>query len=245
MIFLVPFSIFSISQTKLQTYTLPLLPPLALLAGIGFKELWNKKNISWYIVIISIAFAIWSISHELRLDIKQLLASGNLSNTFIHYFIAGALLSFFLVFIRKYISAKYIVAFMLLFLVVKFSANQREPYYNSNIETASMAYAKMMNDTLTYIETINHSGAINPQLDYYFYGITQEWKKNELKRRKFFYIQTLKDTFDINDIIKNSAMIIVKMKDKNRQIDSLTKMIRKRTKLFLSNDIYNVYVNGY
>ncbi len=297
--FAVSFIIFSISQTKLQTYSLPMLPPLAILAGFGFKALWEKKGISPVFIILTVLLAMWSFSQQLRIDFKLFIGSGEISNTLIYsavifVVIIAFLRILYLVIIRtnkgvtKNLSpkikshnssntpqpflptgrdasiasggfnlvppfskiglgatflSKSVVIAMLIFLTINFIANPREPYYKSNIENAATTFYKQEYSSLAYIETINYSGAVNPQLDYYFGGISKELEQIFEYNRKFNYIQTLKDTYYINDIIDKSDMIIVKMKDKNNQIDSLNKIIENKTRSFSSDDIYNIYIN--
>jgi hypothetical protein len=270
--FAVPFIIFSISQTKLQTYSLPMLPPLAILAGFGLKALWEKKGISPVFIILTVLLAMWSFSQQLRVDFKLFIGSGEISNTLIYSAILLIFICAFLIIQYFFTSkknsrnqethsekdsiptflerglhgafmSKTTVIAMLIFLTINFIANPREPYYKSNIENAAITFYKQDYSSLAYIETINYSGAINPQLDYYFGGISKELEQIFEHNRKFNYIQTLKDTYYINDIIDKSDMIIVKIKDKNNQIDSLNRIIENKTRSFSSDNIYNIYIN--
>jgi 4-amino-4-deoxy-L-arabinose transferase-like glycosyltransferase len=236
---IIPLIVFSLSKTKLHTYFIILLPYLSLLAGKGLDIAQKKNKLPYYIVLCSLIFSLWSFSQGLRNNFKEIFTQHlfNLNSLIlISIFILIAVILFI---IRNRNYGKIFVTFLLAFMVLLFIINPRKEYYISNIKTISKLFEKSNIKHLFYIDSMNKSDVINPQISYYFSGIDLGWRKD-----KTFNFINLDSNYEVQGIsFPDSSFIIIADYQiiRNKTAFQLYQRLNLETKMILRDSTYICY----
>lgn len=165
--FIVPFIIFSISKTKLRTYSLVMLPFMSLLGGELLLGLGKQKKINMILPVMAIFFIFWSQFPEFRYQLKMF-ASNSFYQVIIIDIVLLSLLVLTIIFYRKIQGKNWVFTFLIIMIITSFTSETRL-YYQGNLNMASDLFFKRGYQTLIYID--NPQAITNPQLNYYFNGI--------------------------------------------------------------------------
>ncbi|MGC9366873.1 MAG: ArnT family glycosyltransferase [bacterium] len=173
--FIVPFIIFSLSQTKLRTYSLVMLPFMSLLGGELLLVMWSQKKIHTLIPLFALLFIFWSQFPQFRYQLKYL------SSNWLHQVIAVDILwlcltAAIIVFNRKMDGKKWVLTFLSITVLTSFTSETRL-YYQGNLKFASELFFQHNYNTLIYVD--NQNSITNPQINYYFNGIDRGLTGNE------------------------------------------------------------------
>ncbi len=167
--FLIPFIIFTISITKLWTYALPMLPPLALLAGYGFSEIWSQKRIDSLTIGLTLLIGVWAFSYDLRNYVKHFSASSDL-NIQIIVIVLAIVVVFIL--IRTWIRGKVFVLTALSYLLIMSFIAPVE-MHQTNLAQIAVRFRQEECQNLVCLDT---AAFPSPQISYYFDGIDLGWQ---------------------------------------------------------------------
>jgi 4-amino-4-deoxy-L-arabinose transferase-like glycosyltransferase len=228
--FLVPFLLSSLSLTKLRTYALPMLPPLALLAGEGLSEFWRKNRPQPLAVAGIIVFTVWASSQSLRDSVKDLFMDLEVSPGL--FIVAGAT-AIFLALTRKKIRGKGIVALSLagsLLLAIPAPVE----YTRSDIARAAKDFEESGCRSLVYVD--KYLARTSPQVSYYFEGIDLGWREGY----RFRFIGP-DDEIGVDSLSKESSYVILHVARHPEASSALEGALRKIARQVLANEWYRVY----
>ena len=196
--FVIVFSVYSVLQTKVVNYTLPMLIPLSLLTARTLEKLqsneFERKTATFLLMLTSVSL-VWSFSDDARLalrDFVQSIAAFRLPSTFsfslveLVSLLAAVLVVAVLVWRKEAVRAallKYLVPAVLLIslasLFFQVTFVKDDDYVDGARELATLVNQAPHREIL-YLHTPHYTGGMNPQLAYHFDGVNCGWKKDIL-----------------------------------------------------------------
>ncbi|OQY27150.1 MAG: hypothetical protein B6244_11465 [Candidatus Cloacimonetes bacterium 4572_55] len=237
--FLVPFVIFSISATKLRTYAIPMLPPLALLSGRGFRYLWREKRVHPALIAAMSILSIWGSSQEMRNFVRNWRKDMSLFAFFI--IAASSLLLFYLFSIKrpgKTPSGRTVVAVALIYLSILTGVPSTIHYSSGLPKIAEQFYQERCLDLVA----IDTTAFPSPQISYYFNGIDLGWDQSY----RFNYIRpdSLTDSLWVEQTLggfRNPNYVIVNNLHSDDSFHPIIKWLEQRSDILLKNKYYLIY----
>lgn len=184
------FIFLSISATKLPHYTLYIILPGILISGLLIDKS-DRGEIGvvwkyWLLSAIVIAF-MWSISYELRQELKQLVTLTGFSPRAVFYLLLLGFLVYFgfksdsalkdRILNRSFISISYIILFILIIKIIVISVFYFEGSIRGGIDTAYYLEKSEKKSFVYLYHEHNASDSLNPQLAWYTQGWTCGWRK--------------------------------------------------------------------
>lgn len=230
MSFLIPFVIFSLSRTQLRTYAIPMLPPLALLAGCGLNEIWRSNRVSRPAFSFTLVCSVWASSQSLRDSVKQLLSMSRFDPDLL---ILAVIVVITIVLVGRRIPGKVFSAVILGFLLAMSFTSPVE-HSRSRIEEIAERFDREGCHRLIYIDEVRI--VHNPQISYYFKGIDLGWRDGY----SFQLIQP-NNTHEIDLSTTDCTFIIVSQHYKRPEFLEVENMLRRRAESVMINDRYHVY----
>jgi 4-amino-4-deoxy-L-arabinose transferase-like glycosyltransferase len=231
--FLVPFLVSSLSLTKLRTYALPMLPPLALLAGQGLSAIWRKDRLHPLAYSGIIVFALWASSQSLRDSVKELFTSLAVKTDLL---IATTTAIIFIAVTRRRITGKGVV-FLSLASSFLLAIPSPVEYTKSDIAKAAKDFEESDCRSLIYVD--RSLPRTSPQVSYYFKGIDLGWEEGY----RFVFVGP-DDDIGLDDLSGEKAYIILHVHrhpDESRDLDDA---LRGSARPVLVNEYYHVYALG-
>ncbi len=170
---LVPFLVFSLSVTKLRTYAVPMLPPLAALAGLRLAGILRQGRVDRRTLVLWAVFLVWSSSQTLRDSVQGFLTGQEIGNSFLLVLLLPAALLAAL-FPGRLVSGK---IFVVLSLAVSLARLILVPveYTDSGISRAAEEFEKGGCRRLVYVDRTR--SRVSPQVGWYFGGIDLGWRR--------------------------------------------------------------------
>jgi len=235
--FLVPFLIFTLSRTQLRTYAIPMLPPLALVAGCGFRDIWRENRVSKVLIILFVVFSIWASSQTLRDQTKEFFRSGHPSPALL--LAAGAAVILILSAGRRMTGRVFTIIVLCTLFVFSFIPPIR--YSQSGIARVGSRFEKDTCRTLIYMDEVRT--VHNPQISYYFHGVDIGWRDGYR-----FELITPEDAgeFSLPMDTGDCAYIIISRQYQHEVFDEIEKELEsdERSEEVLLNDRYHVFRLG-
>ncbi len=180
--------IFTIAVTKLPHYVVYMIPPALILSGLYYKKLNESiKNdrIRWIIFSLLVLSFIWSISFELRQNIKLILSSAEINLKGAFYLLLILILLIITIlgkreFISKILKYSFIkLSYLFLIVLVARTLLLNALFPPGNIfgaKTAADVLSRMQTKSFVYLyHEHNISDSLNPQLAWYTRGWTSGW----------------------------------------------------------------------
>jgi 4-amino-4-deoxy-L-arabinose transferase-like glycosyltransferase len=203
------FIIFSLSVTKLYHYTAYLLPSLALLSAIAYEKqetIIRNPSIRLFLYLSLLATLAWSISFELRQEIR-LVASGEFSSLVIIFM---ALL--FIILIVTVFAAKTnysgrlsqslewrlpVIILGILFFRIVFINSAIDVGYSHGAKAISASLSKFQSKGFIYLyHRFTSADSLNPQLAWYSGDYIRGWTK----QKEYKPVGLNGNTFDIKSL---------------------------------------------
>lgn len=228
-VFIAFFVVFSASASKLHSYAIPMLIPIAALAGAGASELLRRRETPLLISLSMIVVGVWSYSLEIRIAAKDAI-KGDYAEAVLYLSIA-IIISLVAIIFRKKINGKIILGAALVFLLSRLLFQPQVAYYHTNMTEAAALYEKSAPRRFVFIESENPSGAINPQLDWYFNEIT--------RRENFIYFNLISGEREIPD---GPAYVVVKTRLAGAGADSIVKRLNSISVKRLRDSAYYYFL---
>ncbi len=238
--FCVPFLIFTYSTSKLISYTIPMMPALALLiAGSGIA-IYEQKKVSLGLMISSIIIAGWSLSQVLRTETKQVFTATGFSPESYLIIAAIGILIFAVIIFRNKITGRFFVLSIAIFMIARLILTTPMDRSKSIIESAAAEFKKNNYENLIFVTPTDKIRIVNPQISYYFGGIDLGWRKN----KHFAYYQNAAGLKAINYDSLSNAMIILRIKYFTAKDREYIKFIREKCRFLMGDKEFEVYVKG-
>lgn len=202
--------IFTLSQTKLATYTITFIPALAILIGVGIDSVIKEKRISSWLLQSLVVGTLWANSQSIRSLIKTMMNSDGLLNLIVIAFVVIALVQALVWALKKWVAPLHIVLAFILFLSIRL-IYPGYPKYSTEIEKISYKFKSANYDCLIYAESENASIVTNPQINHYF-----DLMNN--KNIKFFKVNSFDSLSKLMDYKGKKMILASKIKpDKNME----------------------------
>ncbi len=223
------FIIFSISATKLRTYSLPVLPALSMLMAIAFTSGMKQKKIPAWIIFISLALLAWSSSQGFRDAVSQLAFTKTI---FLLPVIAVIIISAISLLVR--VNDKTFIYLVIAFLMLRFTWVKPVEYTQHQLDQISAYYYDRDFDRLVYVDT--KRTADDPLITYYFNGI------NLHSRDDFVMVRPeQKPPFELSYKNRNS-LILINLKHRNPDYAPLEKEIASKAIPMFGSKSYAAYI---
>ncbi len=236
--FCVPFLIFTFSTSKLISYTIPMMPAIALLIGVSAIAIYEDKKVSLPLMLSSVIIAAWSLSQVLRTETKHLLATHALSpESYLIISAAGVIMLAVFIF-RNKITGRYFVLSVVIFMIARLIFTTPMDRSNSIIESAAVEFKKNNYNNLIFVTPTDKIRIVNPQISYYFGGIDLGWRKD----KQFKYYKKAAALKEINYDSLSNAMIILRIKYFTAKDKEYIKFINEKCSFLMGDTEYEVYV---
>ena len=235
--FIIPFIVISLSQTKLRTYTIAVLPPLSLLAGLSINTIWKNNKISKLSIITAFLMFFWSQNDVFREQMKVIF-----SNLFVFINYQTLLLLIILVLLislSKYFSGRKIIILFLCMMFVSSFTSKTRLYYRGNLKSISEIFFRNNFKKLIYVD--NNTAIINPQINYYFNGINLD-----ILDEKYNFLRLYPKSINVleNLDINSKTLIIFNQWHRVSEFKLIEDHFKTnyRNKIILNNQFYRVYI---
>lgn len=226
---LVPFIVITLSQTKLRTYAIPVLPPLSILAGYGFHILWQRRRVWFPLIVLTALFGMWAFSLDLRSHVKQMLRTLDVDPIWLAV-AGGSLIALFV--LRRFITGRLLTLIMLGYLFVYSFIPTVEPYHTGFPAVANL-YRQDQPQRLIYIDNREFP---DPVLSYYLHGANLDWQPG----LEFTSVVAGQDSLPTLDA-PGVTYVVVNVLHHNADYFALEFPAYRRGQLLLGSAFYRVY----
>jgi len=236
--FCVPFLIFTYSTSKLISYTIPMMPALALLIAVSAIAIYEDKKVSLPLMLSSIIIAAWSLSQVLRTETKQLLITHALSPESYLIISAASVTMIAVSIFKNKITGRYFVLSIAIFMIARLIFTTPMDRSKSIIESAAVEFKKNNYENLIFVTPTDKIRIVNPQISYYFGGIDLGWRID----KHFKYYQKAAALKEINYDSLSNAMIILRIKYFTAMDKEYIKFIKEKCRFLMGDTEFEVYV---
>jgi hypothetical protein len=163
-----PLVIFSISKTKLEHYSIIMLPALALMAGQGLEKLWNNGKEKKLIFALAALLGYWSWSQHLRDTVEAALRTMSFGGEAILILAGGIIIIIGGYFLAGILSGRWTAIIISAFILLRFPFVYIPPDFDTKIGQISEKYERHGCRRMIYIDSACGSDVVNPQIYWYF-----------------------------------------------------------------------------
>jgi 4-amino-4-deoxy-L-arabinose transferase-like glycosyltransferase len=233
-LFLVPFIIFTLSRTQLRTYAIPMLPPLALLAGHGMRDIWVEDRVNRIVFSLTVIFSVWASSQALRNSVKQLFKTFRPEPVI---FIAAAAAGILILLTIRRVTGR-IFTFCVLCVLLVFSFHEPVEYTRSRIAEAADRFERENCRSLVYVDEVRV--VHNPQISYYFDGVDLGWREDY--RFRLIKPDETND-LDLPTVDEECVYIVINQRSQHREFLDLERKLQEEAlaELLIEDDHYHIY----